>query len=152
MRWDRCLILIVLPVLRPLSNRVGINQIVRLLLGYIFLCCMLVSGCTDAANQKNVEPRTLATQPATENRLPGQYIVTLKESGSSETLTEVFKQYGIKSIQDLSRGRYLITLEQDPGPEEMANQAATASDIEQVQPNFIYRTMPPIQDSPQRAR
>jgi hypothetical protein len=111
-----------------------------------------VSGCTDAANQKNVEPRTLATQPATENRLPGQYIVTLKESGSSETLTEVFKQYGIKSIQDLSRGRYLITLEQDPGPEEMANQAATASDIEQVQPNFIYRTMPPIQDSPQRAR
>jgi len=122
---------------------------VRLLLGYLFLCGIAVAGCTDSANQKNVEPRTITTQPATENRVPGQYIVTLKESGRSETLTEVFKQYGIKSIQDLSRGRYLITLEQDPGPEEINKQAATASDIEQVQPNYLYRTMPPSHDKSQ---
>jgi hypothetical protein len=124
----------------------------RILLGYIFLFSIAVTGCTDSANQKNMEERTLSPQPAMDNRVPGQYIVTLKKSGSSETLTRVFQQYGIKSIQDLSRGRYLITLEQDPGPEEMANQAATVSDIEEVQPNYIYRTMPPIQDSPQRAR
>jgi len=122
---------------------------VRILLGYLFLCGMAVAGCTDAANQKNVEPRTIKTQPATENRVPGQYIVTLKESGRSETLIEVFKQYGIKSIQDLSRGRYLITLEQDPGPEAVASQAANASDIEQVQANYLYRTMPPSDDKSQ---
>ena len=121
----------------------------RLLLGYLFLVAIVVAGCTDSANQKNVEPRILTPQPAAENRAPGQYIVTLKEGGNSETLTEVFKQYGIKSIKDLSRNRYLITLEQDPSPEAIAKQAATASDIEAVQPNYIYRTMPPAQDKPQ---
>ena len=118
----------------------------------MILCGLMAMGCSEPANQKSVEPRTLATQPVTENRLSGQYIVTLKEGTSAEILNEVFKQYGIKSIQDLSRGRYLITLEQDPGPEALANQAATVSDIEEVQPNYIYRTMPPTQDSPQRAR
>jgi len=123
---------------------------VRILLGFIFLCGMIAAGCTDSANQKNVEPRILTPQPASENRMPGQYLVTLKEGASTETLTEVFNQYGIKSIKDLSRNRYLITLEQDPSPEAIAKQAATASDIiEDVQPNYIYRTMPPSQDKPQ---
>jgi hypothetical protein len=124
----------------------------RLLLGYIFLGSMAVAGCTDSANQKNVEPRILSPQPAQENRLPGQYLVTLKEGGDAETLNEVFKHYGIKSIQDLSRGRYLITLEQDPGPEEITKLAATSSDIEDVQPNYIYRKMPQLKDVPQRPR
>jgi len=125
---------------------------VRLLLGYIFLGGMAVAGCTDPANQKNVEPRTLSPQPSQENRLPGQYLVTLKEGGGAETLTEVFKQYGIKSIQDLSKGRYLITLERDPGFETLVKQALTASDIDAVQPNYIYRKMPLLQDDPQRPR
>jgi len=121
----------------------------RILISCIFLTGISVVGCTDSANQKNVEPRTITTQSATENRVSGQYLVTLKEGGSAETLTEVFKQYGIISIQDLSRGRYLITLEQDPGPEAIVSQAATASDIEQVQPNYLYRTMPPSHDKSQ---
>jgi len=120
----------------------------RLLLGYIFLVAIVVAGCTDSANQKNVEPRILTPQPASENRMPGQYLVTLKEGRSSETLIEVFKQYGIKSIQNLSNGRYLITLDQDPGPEAIAKQTANSSEIEDVQPNYIYRTMPPAQEKP----
>ena len=120
----------------------------RLLLGYLFLCGLALAGCTDAANQKNMEPRILSPQPVKDNRLVGQYIVTLKEGRSSETLTEVFKQFGIKSIKDLSRGRYLITLDQDPGPEEMTKQTANSSEIEDVQPNYIYRTMPPAQEKP----
>jgi len=120
----------------------------RLLFGYIFLVAIVVAGCTDSANQKNVEPRILTPQPASENRMPGQYLVTLKEGRSSETLIEVFKQYGIKSIQNLSNGRYLITLDQDPGPEAIAKQTANSSEIEDVQPNYIYRTMPPAQEKP----
>jgi len=128
------------------------NLIGRLLLGYLFLCGLAVAGCTDAANQKNMEPRILSPEPVKDNRLVGQYIVTLKEGRSSETLTEVFQQYGIKSIQDLSRGLYLIILEQDPGPEALAKQAATSSDIEDVQPNYIYKTMPLLHDDIQRTR
>ena len=120
----------------------------RLRLGYLFLVATVVAGCTDSANQKNVEPRILTPQPTSENRMPGQYLVTLKEGASTETLTEVFKQYGIKSIQDLSRNRYLTTLDQDPGVEEMSKQTANSSEIEDVQPNYIYRTMPPAQEKP----
>jgi hypothetical protein len=111
-----------------------------------------VAGCTDSTNEKNLEPRTITTQPATENRVPGQYIVTLRKGGSSETLTEVFNKYGIKSIKDLSKDRYLITLKQDPGPESITKQAATSSVIEYVQPNYIYRTMQPAQEKPQLTR
>ena len=125
---------------------------IRLLLGYIFVSSIIAAGCTESANQKNVEPRIFTQQPASENRIPGQYIVTLKDGVSSETVTEVFNKYGIKSIQDLSRSRYLITLEQDPGVEEMSNQAASSSGIESAQPNYLYREMQPSQKKPQLVR
>ena len=104
-------------------------------------------GCTESTNQKNFEPRTLTPQPTSENHLPGQYIVTLQEGASSKVLTAVFNQYDIKSIKDLSSDRYLLTVGQDPGPEEIAKQAATSSDIVTVQPNYVYRAMPLVPEN-----
>jgi hypothetical protein len=124
----------------------------RILLGCLFLGSLGLLGCTDAANQKNVEPGTIPTQPASENRVPAQYIVSLKEDSNTQILTEVFQQYGIKSIKDLSRGRYVITLEQDPGPDEISKQAATSTEILSVQPNYIYRATPPLQQKPQQTQ
>jgi hypothetical protein len=125
---------------------------IRLLLGYIILGVLVVVGCAESENQKNLDPRTITTPPAIENRVPGQYIVTLKEGVGTELLQEVFAEFGIQSVKDLSSGRYLITLEKDPGPEVIIKQAATSSEIEHVQPNYIYRTMQPAQESPQRTR
>ena len=121
----------------------------RILLSCIFLSGISVVGCTESTNQKNIEPRTLSPQPVLENRLPGQYIITLKEGGNSETLTSVFQQYGIKAIQNVSRNRYLIILKQDPGPEIITKQAATSSEIEAVQPNYTYQATPQTQHIPQ---
>jgi hypothetical protein len=121
----------------------------------VLLCivaCAVAVSCSDSANQKSGESRTIKTRPATENRVPGQYIVTLKEGVGTELLQEVFAEFGIQSVKDLSSGRYLITLEKDPGPEVIIKQAATSSEIEHVQPNYIYRTMQPAQESPQRTR
>ena len=89
----------------------------RLILGYVLLFSMAAAGCTDSANQKSVQPRIVTQQPASENRIPGQYIVTLRNSANSEVLTEVFNEFGISAIKDLSRNRYLLILEQDPGME-----------------------------------
>ena len=124
----------------------------RLKVLFCLVICAIVVSCGDSANQKNLELRNTTIGPATENRVPGQYIIKLKEEGSTETLHKVFAEFGIKSIQDLSKDRYLITLEKDPGPEKMTRQAATSSNIEYVQPNYIYRTMQPVQESPQRIR
>ena len=117
------------------------------------VCCLLlgsfsVVGCSEPVTQNNNESQNTSTYPTNENRLPGQYIVTLKEGANADVLKQVFQSYGIKSMRDLSRGRYLVILEQDPGPEEMTKQTANSSEIEDVQPNYIYRTMPPAQEKP----
>ena len=117
----------------------------RTLLSCLLLGSIALIGCTESTNQKNIEPRTLTPKPVSENQLPGQYIVTLKEGANSETLTSVFQQYGIKSIQDLSKGRYLIKLEQDPGQDTITKQAAASSKIEAVQPNYTYQAVPQTQ-------
>ena len=108
----------------------------------LMLCSLTVVGCSEPVTQKYNESHNTSSHPTNENRLPGQYIVTLKEGASVDVLTQVFQPYGIKSMRDLSRGRYLIILQRDPGPEEITKQAATSSVIEAVQPNFVYQTMP----------
>ena len=124
----------------------------RTLVSCLLLCSIASVGCNDSMNQKKIQknesPRTLSPQPAKENRLAGQYIITLKEGASSEALKQVFDQYDIKAIQILSRNRYLIILEQDPGPEVMTEKAATSAEIDAVQPNNVYRAMPATKAKP----
>ncbi len=128
----------------------------RILLGCILLNSIAVVGCTEPVDHdavpENVSRRILTPQPATENRLPDQYIVTLQEGASADVINQVFQQYGIKSIQDLSRGRYLVTLIQDPGPVELAKHTASYTAIVNIQPNYIYRSTPSAQDQPQQSR
>ena len=124
----------------------------RLLFICFFLGSVLTTGCSEPANHKSQSTESMQMQPVNGNRMPGQYLVTLKEEGDTEILYEAFAAYGVKSINDLSMGRYLITLDKDPGPEEITKEAATNTDIKHVQPNYIYRTMPQLQDDPQRPR
>lgn len=124
----------------------------RLLFICFFLGSVLTTGCSEPANHKSQSTESMQMQPANGNRMPGQYIVTLKAETDTEILYDVFAAYGVKSIKDLSKGRYLITLDKDPGPEEITKEASTISDIKHVQPNYIYRTMPLLQDNSQRPR
>ena len=120
----------------------------RKLLGCLLLCSITAVSCTDTVNEKNESPQILSPQPTKENRLAGQYIITLKEGASSEALKQVFEQYDIKAIHALSRNRYLIILEQDPGPEVMTEKAAISAGIEAVQPNNVYQAMPATKAKP----
>jgi len=114
----------------------------RTLVSCLLIVGFIGAGCTESTNQKNIEQRTLTPQSTSENQLPGQYIVTLKKGANSETLTSVFEHYGIKSIQEFSKGRYLIILEHDPGPDTITQQAAASSEIDTVQPNYTYQAIP----------
>ncbi|MCG6887573.1 MAG: hypothetical protein LJE74_10215 [Proteobacteria bacterium] len=82
-------------------------------------------------------------QPTANNRVPGEYLVTLTASGNPESLRSVFNAYGVKAIREFSKGRYLVVLEHDPGPEEIAERVAASTDIVRVQPNFIYHGTTP---------
>ena len=123
----------------------------RLKVLFCLVACMVVS-CSDSVTQKNLEPRTIKPQSAAEDRVPGQYIITLKAGVAVEILQDVFAEFGLASVRDLAKGRYLITLEKDPGPEDITRHAATSSSIEYVQPNYVYRTMPPAQEGTQRLK
>ena len=76
-----------------------------------------------------------------ENRVLGEYIVTIRESGDEAIIRELFEANFVIKIEDLGlgRGRFLIKLEQDPGPEVINRKGLESPIVKRVQPNYIYR-------------
>ena len=103
---------------------------------------MLMTGCNEPANHKSQVTNSENAHATSGKRIPKQYIVTLKNAANDKILREAFSLCGIKSIKSLSKGRYLLILENDPGPEEVAKLAATIPDVHYIQPNYIYRKVP----------
>ncbi len=102
-------------------------------------------GTSCSGNSKPPLPRTYTERPSifNENRVPGEYIVTIDESGDEERIRELFEAYLVEKVKDLGRGRFLIKLEQDPGPEVVKRKGLESAFIKHVQPNYIYRPMTP---------
>jgi len=46
---------------------------------------------------------------------------------------------GIKSMKDLGRNIFLVTLTEDPGPSKMEELRGQNAHVTAVQPNFVYR-------------
>jgi len=103
----------------------------------------ITSACTEPSNNQKSDQPVVNIQPTANNRVPGEYLVTLTASGNPESLRSVFNAYGVKAIREFSKGRYLVVLEHDPGPEEIAERVAASTDIVRVQPNFIYHGTTP---------
>ena len=100
-------------------------------------------GTSCSGNGKPPLPRTYTEQPSVsrENRVPGEYIVTIDESGDEARIRELFEAYFVIKIEDLRRGRFLIKLEQDPGPEVIKRKGLESPFVKRVQPNYIYRPL-----------
>jgi hypothetical protein len=107
------------------------------------LLAVITSACTEPSNNQKSDQPVVNIQPTANNRVPGEYLVTLTASGNPESLRSVFNAYGVKAIREFSKGRYLVVLEHDPGPEEIAERVAASTDIVRVQPNFIYHGTTP---------
>ena len=90
-------------------------------------------------------PRTTqATAPAgvRQDRVPGEYLVTVAARDRVAAIADLYGQFGIKEIRDLGSTVFLITVTEDPGPARMEQVRGGSAHILAVQPNLVYGTRP----------
>ena len=80
--------------------------------------------------------------PADRSRVAGQYLVTLAPGTGPKVLSGLYGRFGIRRIEALGAGRFLMVLGQDPGPPKIEALRAHDPRIRSIQPNFIYRAAP----------
>jgi hypothetical protein len=87
--------------------------------------------------------REATASSRSENRVPGEYLVTLATGTDVKVITDVYGRFGIKRIQELGlnlgRSVFLVALAEDPGLAKIENLHRQDERIEAVQPNFVYR-------------
>ena len=75
-----------------------------------------------------------------QTRVAGEYLVTLAARAEVKAIADLYGRFGIKDIKDLGNNVFLVTLTEDPGPEEMEKLRGGNALIKAVEPNFVYRT------------
>lgn len=105
----------------------------------LIISCIVYVGCTEPVNHHSGNKDPVKIESQAENRMPGEYIVTLKDGGNLEVIQKAFSELGIESLQGLSNRRVLMKLKDDPGPEQVEKLGTAATGIESVQPNYIYK-------------
>ena len=74
-----------------------------------------------------------------QNRVPGEYLVTLAAEADVKAIAELYGRFGIKGTQDLGSNLFLLRLTEDPGPAKMEELRGQNAQIQAIQPNFVYR-------------
>jgi len=77
--------------------------------------------------------------PEAADRVPGEYVITLRPRASAEAIDTAYGSFGITRLQDLGGGKYLIRLSQDPGLEMVRRAGHASGHVAAAQPNFVYR-------------
>ena len=75
-----------------------------------------------------------------QTRVPGEYLVTLAARAEVKAIADLYGRFGIKNLKDLGNNVFLVTLTDDPGPEEMEKLRGGNALIKAIEPNFVYRT------------
>jgi hypothetical protein len=77
---------------------------------------------------------------AQQTRVAGEYLVTLAARAEVKAIADLYGRFGIKTIKELGRNVFLVTLTEDPGPDAMEKLRGGNALIKAVEPNFVYRT------------
>ena len=76
-------------------------------------------------------------------RVPGEYIITVREGIDDSIITNSFFSYGLIKIKSIhkykGRHTYLIKLKKDPGLVELEKIIQKTEALLHIQPNYIYR-------------
>lgn len=105
----------------------------------LLLIIFFISGCTNATGQNVEEAHNPIITHDDGKRVPNEYLVKLTEDSSEDDLYAAFAELGIQSVRNLSKQRFLIRLENDPGPEDVKSLGTASPIVETVQPNYIYQ-------------
>lgn len=77
-----------------------------------------------------------------DDRVEGEYVVTMKETTNEELLYELFSSNEVSYVEKITDRIFLIRLEIDPGPSEIYKSYLNHDNIEAIQPNFKYEVKP----------
>ena len=106
---------------------------------------LVVMGITSLAACRhppaNLSPTLAEEQTARTDRqirVIGEYIVTLTAGAEQSAIQENYGRYGIKRINAMGNGIFLLSVSVEPGPEAMATQSREDKRIKSIQANFIY--------------
>lgn len=90
-------------------------------------------------------PRTTegaAPAGARQDRVPGEYLVTIAARDRVAAIADLYGQFGIIDIRDLGGTVFLLKVTEDPGPARMEQVREGNVHILAVQPNLVYGTRP----------
>jgi hypothetical protein len=90
-----------------------------------------------AGNRRNNHDNK-AVQELEENRVPGEYLVTVKEGIGKEYLNKLFAANRVSAVEEISPKLFLVKIEDDPGPSQVYEEYLNDRNIEKIQPNYIY--------------
>ena len=103
------------------------------------LSIVVAAAALCACGNPTVSAQTPPPEAKSQQRVPGQYLVTLMPGGDAKAINDVYGSFGIKSARSIGNNVYLVTLTQDPGPYAMERLRGGNAQIKAVQPNYVYR-------------
>lgn len=106
------------------------------------LTVVALSACTMGPPPEPAHGQRATAQAKGPDRVPGEYIVTLKTGADdlSQEIRGAYSEFGVIRLAPIGSGRYLLKLERDPGPSVIEQRASRVPAIQSAQPNYIYRT------------
>jgi hypothetical protein len=82
---------------------------------------------------------TPAKTPGNQDRVPGEYLVSVQKGGDEALIRRIFAPYSVRDVQPVSDDLFLLKVDQDPGPDAIKRKGEESDQIRSVQPNFVYR-------------
>jgi hypothetical protein len=98
----------------------------------------LVTGSACSQTRRDPAPMPMDFS-SRQNRVPGEYLVTLAAEVDVKAITDLYGRFGIKGTQGLGGSVFLVRLTDDPGPAKMEELRRQNAKIKAIQPNYVYR-------------
>ena len=101
----------------------------------------LISACTENKHNSRINTdKPLNTSTEIKEEKIAEYIIVLNKGIELTTALSSLKIYDTHLVKDLKRGRYLISLKNDPGIDKLKKDILYSKHISHIQPNFNYTT------------
>ncbi|MDZ7661830.1 hypothetical protein [Thiohalophilus sp.] len=105
------------------------------------LLALGLAACMQPQADNTERRQPVAEQSAPqENRVPGEYLVSLVAGADPGAARALFADYGVSQWRHLRKDTYVVHLQSDPGPEAMARLAHDTATLRYIEPNRIYTT------------
>ena len=106
----------------------------------LILIVTILSGCGTQGSENRSTESSLLKDPVNEqNYSQSEYIVVLKVDVNIETALKELSKFNPKVKRDMNKGRFLISLTNDPGIKQLRKQLEDSKYIGYIQPNYRYK-------------